>query len=239
MQKKTKKQLSSTGKDKATTSQNRAKKPACLSYSIYRSTLKLPLRIFVECADTGDLTGLIIKGKPTDDQLATAWLQIRQENAEQVAGLQGRRYLDLQLEISRLIGKLRVIRSVATILCDIDVDDQDFLELNEGFAKIINRLSGTKYKFDDKQERIHEIESCLVRSGAIKAQLEIKEAQLEALDKKNKSEGPQKFSPEDYYETLIELSDHSKVALNDSITLFEYNRRVARLNKYIKNLNKK
>lgn len=199
--------------------------------SLYSSIHSLPLHRFIDCIVDGNLHSLIITGKPTELDLQDTWNNILSEYTEAIGNNEYRLYISLYKEVSQLkitysqilnaVNVLRVVHS--KFLCDE-----------------LNRLLSQQLKFDwnDQQAYQEELAKCLRRSKSIKISIDLKIIQFEGIQKKHTGD-QEKYTREYFDSVLINLSDHAKYEINESITVGKYCQRIKRFTKHIETLKKK
>jgi hypothetical protein len=170
-----------------------------------------------------NLYALVICGKPEDDELLAAWLQIQGEYADAIGDSEHRMYVSLFKEITILGTNLQLIEYAVEILEKL---------YSKEFADRLNKLLNTSFQFDpaDPVKYKATLKNCLMRSRSIKINLDLKRIQMEAIQEKMKEPG-KKPSREYFQSILITLSNHVKYQLQDNITVYEYCNRLQRFNK--------
>jgi len=191
------------------------------SEKLYRSITKLPLYIFKECVDTGNLSNLIISGAPTDTEIRQAWKTIIQEYADAIGSNEYRLYLNIYKELTMLQITYETIKVLILIL-ELTDDEKAVKELNWHL--------GTSYAF--KENKQAELKICEGRNKSNKVAIDLKLIQFEEIEKKHKAGQGSKLSSAYIDSVLITLSDHSKYNVDDRITVFSFCERIKRLNTY-------
>lgn len=196
----------------------------------YHHITELPLHNFIECTVNGNYHALVISGHPTEHELLLAWSNIQQEYADAMGDHEHRLYITLYKEVTLLKVTLQTIHYLIEILQEV---------FFEPYTALLNNLLRTDFKFDHTDKhKYHEIlRRCFNRSKGIKIDLELKLAQFQAIEKKNRETG-KKPTREYFQSVLITISDHAKYQLQDSITVYEFCDRIRRFNKYCEQVEK-
>lgn len=225
-----KKRLLPFGKKLASTSTESQPAPAPIpSLSIYQSIDKLPLHRFVDCIVDNNLHSLVIEGKPTELQLQEAWNNILSEYTEAIGNHEYRIYISLYKEISLLkLSYNQIITSIEMLR----------VVYSEYLCQQLNNLLKTSCKFNYKDQNSYqeELSKCLRRSKSIKISIDLKVLQFDAIQKKHFGKEEQKYTRGYFDSILINLSDHAKYEIHESITVSKYCERIKRFNKYIETL---
>lgn len=185
--------------------------------------------MFVDCIVDDNLHSLVISGKPTDDELAEAWGNILSEYTDAIGNNEYKLYVGLYKEISILKLTYHQILNAVSVLKHT---------YSEYLCNELNRLLGQRcvFNWNDQPSYQEALNKCLRRSKSIKISIDLKVIQFEGIQKKHKDENRQEYTRAYFDTVLINLSDHAKYEIQDTITVGKYCERVTRLNKYIENL---
>lgn len=191
--------------------------------NIYVSCKDLPLSIFIQCLVSEDLSGLIISGEATDEQLADAWLTIHSEYCSKIGGV----------HIAGLISRTKTIYALDAKIQRITVLCQAARQMVS--QSIADALKESGYPISvtgTDEEYLHQITriEALLNPERMKLSILINEA---PKPDKNKS-----ISEDDFTMTLMEISKQEGYKVSTNITVMDYCLYVKRLNNYIKNLPK-
>jgi hypothetical protein len=196
----------------------------------YRHITEMPLSRFIDVVVDENYAALIITGYPPIDELHAAWLDIQGEYADAMGDSEHRLYISLFKEAIVLKTNLDLI------IVAVGVLEQTY---SPELLSRLNKLLNTSYTLDpnDPVKYKATLKSCIMRSKAIKINLDMKEMQLKAIQEKEQEPG-KKPTREYFQSILITLSDHAKYSIQDSITVFEFCDRVKRFNKYCEQVKK-
>lgn len=204
--------------------------PALSSAKWYQHITQLPLNRFIDIMVDDNYAALVITGYPSEQDLLAAWLQIQGEYADAIGDNEHRMYISLFKEVTLLNVTLKTINYLVEILEKVYYSE---------FVKNLNKLLNTTFQLDpaDPVKYKATLKNFLMRSKAIKINLDMKEMQLKALQEKNQEPG-KKATREYFQSILITLSDHATYQIHDSITVFEFCDRIKRFNKYCEQVKK-
>lgn len=191
---------------------------------MYRSITQLPLHRYIDADVDGNLHALVITGKPTDEELQTAWGEITEQVSEIGGGAEYKLYMSLFKEIAIYDLTLKQIEYLVSVLQ---------YAYSRSLCDELNKIGGTSFKLDptDNQTYQEELKRCLRRSGGMKIKMDLKVAQFEAMQKK--FEGKKTKPTREFYQAVLNnLSDHAKYLVPDTITVYQYYDRLKRLNQY-------
>lgn len=196
----------------------------------YLHITELPLNRFIDVLVDGNYAALVITGYPRQEELLLAWAGIQSEYADAIGDHEHRMYVSLFKEVSTLAITLQQIEYLVEIMAQIYQPE---------FGNMLNKLLVTTFKFDpaDPEKYQATLKRCLMRSKGIKIDLELKQGQLKALEKKNDESG-EKPSREYFQSILITLSDHAQYQIPDSITVYELCTRIKRYTQYCEQVKK-
>ena len=197
----------------------------------YQNITELPLSRFIDVTVDNNIYALVISGHPSLDDLYSAWGNIESQYADAMGDSEHKLYLSLFKEIHTLTATYRVIHEIVNVLREVP---------HEGLKAELNSLVGTSFKFDfaDPEKYHAELTRCLKRSKGLKIQIDLKMASFAAIEERFKGKGS-KPNREYFFSILITLTDHAKIRIDDSITVYEFCERVTRLNDYAKQTQKK
>jgi hypothetical protein len=184
----------------------------------------LPLARYVDALVDDNLAALIICGKPTDEQLAQAWQDIKIQYADVMGDAEGKRLVIIMRELAILNVTLSQIDAILQMLESYYCD---------ALARELNRLIGGALKFDPAAEAQYEatLKRARNRSKGIVLARDLKQSQLDALQKTYEDKQG-KPSRRYFQDILISLSDVSSYGLTmDSMSTYEFCERIHRLNK--------
>ncbi|HEY4112187.1 hypothetical protein [Puia sp.] len=198
---------------------------AFLSRRLFRHINELPLYIFIDCLIDRRLSGLVISGVFTEEELAAAWFILVDQYNAAMGDTDGRLYLSLYKTIVLKEIDIKMIHDIVGVLNIVyDAD----------LAQKLNSLIGASFKFNplDVEGYKKMLQRCLNRSKGLQLDLDRRRLEFDTLKAKNQGE---KIEPtREYFQTvLINLSDYAKYPVDDKITTFEYCERIRRLTKYL------
>lgn len=213
------------------------------SYRLYNSIGELPLRCYKDVLLRDNLLALIREGTPVDmeeaePKLREAWLNIQMEYADAIGDAEHVTYLKLSAEVTNLRIDLQLvamgIEQIRAImpLCDIYPDVQGFKDAINEHADRLSKIPviGIRFDFFDKDNFENHCRRCINRSKGLKIELDLKSANLEAMQQKFEHG---KLPDDNYFQSiLINLSDHAGYHLSDNITVGEFANRLRRLMKH-------
>lgn len=190
----------------------------------YQHITELPLNRFIDCLVDGNIYALVITGKPTDEELMTAWGNIQTEYADAIGNHEYRLYVNLFKEVTLLSVNLQLIMTAIEILEDV---------YSKELTGKLNKLLSSNITLDpaDPEKYKSSLKRFDMRSKGLKIDLDLKQIQLKAMEAKINKPGD-KPTREYYHSVLITLSDHAKYQIPDSITVFEFCDRMKRFVNY-------
>lgn len=185
----------------------------------------------IDCDVDKNLSALIISGFPSEDQLTISWALIQTEFADGIGSNEHRAYLNLLAEIVNLRKKIAIINDMIALLREA---------WYAGFAKILNKELHTSFVFDhaNPQEYKALLDRCKRRTAGLELNLDLKELRFEEIKQKNEVPGKGR-SREYYHNHFINLSDHARFPVLDTISGYEFVTRLKRFNEYCEALEKK
>lgn len=187
----------------------------------YQSINELPLMLFIECAVDGNYRALIKTGNPDERLLYLSWLNIRSEYADAIGSKKHQIYVKLFRDVAALTTTLELVNHVLDILERV---------YHPGLVERLNKLLQARIEFDPNSPVKYKaaMKAAIMRSRAIKINIEIKERQLAAIQAQNTGENV-KETREYYLSYLVTLSNHAKYNIDKKdLTVFEYCERVKR-----------
>ncbi len=192
----------------------------------YTTIHKLPLSRFIDALCDNDLTGLLITGNATEEELQIIWADIMDQFIEASAGTKQLHYIKICAQITRLELKYNMIMLLINSLRQYYV---------ERFADRLNNLLETSFKFNISDITAYDkiLERCFNRAKALMITIDLKTAEVLAMREQTiKNEVNPKR--EHFSKALIALSDHAgRELFEDQITVYVYCERLNRYNKYI------
>lgn len=108
------------------------------------SNLKIPAYLFFEIAESNDLKSLVIKGKPTKNQLAKAWEKIYDAYYKRLDDRQMERAMDSKKRIGLLKMKIDIVENVLYVLSLINAPKELLVTVIQSLKKIGIHLDETK-----------------------------------------------------------------------------------------------
>jgi hypothetical protein len=198
--------------------------PVTPSAKWYQHITQIPLSKFIDVAVDDNYAALVITGYPAIEELQLAWSQISGEYADAIGDNEHRMYVSLFRDVTLLTVNLKTINYLVEILERV---------YHEPFAEQLNKLLSTNFQFDhtDPEKYFAQLKNCLMRSKALKINLDLKEMQLKAIREKHQAPG-QKLTREYFQSILITLSDHVQYPVTDGISVYEFCDRIKRFNKH-------
>lgn len=189
----------------------------------YQHITEMPLNRFIDVVVDDNYASLVITGYPPPEELHKTWVIIQGEYADAMGDHDYRMYVSLFKEVTLLTVTLKTINYLVEILERVYYPD---------FANNLNKLLNITFQFDpaDPVKYKTTLKNCLMRSKAIKINLDLKSIQLKAMEEKNQDPG-KKPTREYFQSILINLSNHAKYHIHDNVTVFEFCDRIRRYNK--------
>lgn len=198
----------------------------------YHSIYETPMSVFIRCQLQSDVTALIIEGPVLPRDLLDAWSQLVSAYHEAIGNTETIRRFFLYKEIGLLAIVLREIYLSIEALkyqyvpffhskldqlleCSLPLDQQEFG--TEAYFTMLRRY--------------------FKRSSSVSRALRLKEMEFDALDKGDPAT-KQKTDRGYYDKIFISLTDHAKVHIDDSITVFVFCERVRRMTEAFKQVKK-
>lgn len=183
----------------------------------------MPLSKFIDCDVDGDLSALVIEGEATEQEILHAWLLIKTQYADIIGNQEYILYRNGCRDLSVLKITLVEVETLVSLMRKI---------YSQMIAERLNKLLKTRFEFniETPEQYNSDLDACITRTGSTKIQIDIKEAQMKAME--GKHEQGHKPTREYYHKILISLSDHAKYELTDKISVFDFCERVKRFNKF-------
>ena len=196
----------------------------------YRSIATLPLNKFIDITVDGNLFALLISGTPDLLQLKESWETIKSQYAEAIGDHEHVAYVKLFKEINLLHITLKQIHLLIDTLKEI---------FYQPFADRLNKLLSTTYNFSGHTpaEYLKLLQACHNRSKAFKIDLDLKLIHFKAIEEKNSGEG-NPYTREYFLSMLIIVSNHAKFQISDSVTVFEFCKRMKMYADYCEQMEK-
>lgn len=172
----------------------------------------------------GDLSVLVISGNPSLEEIEAAWFDISAQYSDAMGDAEFKMYVKLYKEIAILSADLDCIYILIDILQTT---------YNEDFLRELNKLLKTSMVLDPEKpvEYVATLKRCYNRSKGLKIEVDLKRLQFEAIHKKFNGQG-KKPTMEYFDSILITLTDHAKVRVDDTISVYEFCERIKRFNNY-------
>lgn len=207
----------------------------------YTTIVDLPLSRFIDCLVDNNIYALVISGKPTEEDLLSAWDDILMEYNFQMMDEEGKHHFNLrkQLEILKLdYIKLEICLQVLSA----EIDYPDMVEPEKRFADDANRITANNFKFDhSKPDQFRkELRSVIAILKFLSLKIQIKTAEVEALNKNTSKEKPTK----EYFQTILNTLSIgiAEFQLSDSMSVYSFCDWVKKYNskiKFLESQNKK
>lgn len=203
---------------------------------IITSLHKLPLGKFIDCLCDEDLTGLIIEGEPTLNELETAWEGLLMDYNDTIGTDGQTQYVKANVEYQRF--KLRHDKAITYIeLLNYYYKQEKIIVLK--WIRDLNRLVDLQFKFNkEKPEELETyLQRCARRNKENKLSMDLVKLQLEQLAKvENKDAG----TPDRGYfaRVLINLGDFKKREITEDISTYAFCIMVNQLTQHVKEMEK-
>ncbi len=180
---------------------------------------------FVRCYAYGELNRIILDGEFTEEELLDQWEILQMMYFDEVGGL---RFQNSFASYKQLL------------LMRTDVDSIILLRelltkyYYKPFALELNEICETDYEFNPEDlenylEEINEAADCQLRYLRMEIQLKEIELEHQKKEEENSEHTTEEITEESFYENLIDLGNHSKIHLDDKISMFEYCKRIKKL----------
>lgn len=180
----------------------------------YKNCAELPLNLFIQCVVTQKLHGLIISGKPTDEQLNEAWGNINQDYQDLTEDHDGDYLLGLFSNISYLDERLRIIYNIVAYL---------EIKRSEGLILLLQEM-GFDFEYSE-ESLLTDLKLTVSQAKFDKVNLEMQQNELKELQSKGKQ--PTEY---DYDSILSTLSKYQGYQLRSKdLTVTEF---IAILNRF-------
>jgi hypothetical protein len=231
MQKKTKLQSLFTRKETNTGSAplRSQSKTDTRSANFYQSIQEIPLRNFIDAQVNQNISALIISGFPDKSNLIQAWNDIQDQFAAAIGDNHYKLFnntfkklVELKTDYSNALRFIKILKTVYV----------------KKFADELNIILSAKFNFDysDLEKYQKEISRAENICKGIKINIDLKQIELDSIKAKS---GDTKPTREYYLNVLIACSNHVQFRLDDSITTYEFCKRLKDLNEFVARNNKK
>lgn len=212
------------------------------SRKLYHTITDLPLSIYITCVVDHDLSGLVISGQFEDSEIQQAWNDIQSEYADIVGDQDMKKYLASYkkycfYEVTIAQGELLLTMIPRIILHGIQIGKDFHLyghvqEARHTYVEKFNRIFSSSLIFTDETFEA-DIESGRAYLKGLSLRMDIEAEKLKKLESAAMAD-KKPVTRQYFYDTLITLSDHSKVKLDDSMTAYEFAQRIKRFEDYQK-----
>lgn len=192
------------------------------SWKLYQFITELPLNRFVDACVDKNYAALIREGMPPADVLLKTWEEIRVQYADAIGDHEYRLYISLYKEITIYQCTLGQINMLCTILASVH---------NDIYALELNNLVSSSFQFDPRfpEDYDRDLKRAQARSMGIKMQMDLKSAQLQAIQ--GRFEGKNSKPTREYFLGMTDmLSDAVGYSLPESMTVFSFCDRLKKLN---------
>lgn len=192
---------------------------------VHNNIVDLPLRKYVEALVDKNLHALVIEGDPTREELEQAWQDVQSQYGDAMGDMEHKVYLKILKDVTILDADYKLIHLYVELLEKMYIQ-QVAIELNKLLKSsfVLDPKDPVKYR--------KELQSALNQSKSLKIKLDMKNIEFESIRTKYETDGV-KPSKEYFQSILITLTDHSKVPLNDNMSVYEFCERMRRLNQYV------
>ena len=180
--------------------------------NLYTHCFQVSLETFIRCLIHKDFSGLIIRGKPPERDIITAWDYLYMEYCDLSGSVSEKRIMSLGREIGSMEAKLMLIRTCVLILS---------MRYSQKAVDLLAK-NGYKYPLDynNPEEYMATLAKIITKSKAI--EISIEQKVFEHAQLKKKYEG-QPVTEEYFDELLVELSRFMGDMLHkDQITVTEF-----------------
>lgn len=218
-------------KENTTTVSNQSTKEQSLSTKLIQNLRDINLRDFIHCYKSKDLEKLIIDGTPTEEELQDAWDKLRMDYIDLTGGVKQKTYFGLL----KLLISLRA-RKEQFLIC------QRVLKAvySDMWAKELDELCETELELNPEnwEQYLQDIDdNCNEFLAPLSMEIRLKQIEFDQISEED--EDSKEMQEDDFYDALLDISDHIHTPLTDLISMWEYCRRIARLKEHIKELNSK
>ena len=182
---------------------------------------QVTLDVFIKCLVHNDYSGLIIRGRHTQQQLAQAWEYLYMEYCDLSGSISNKRILSLAREIGMMEARLLTIRTAVLVLS---------VRYSQRMVDLLHKY-GYRFSLDPNtgKQYLDELETIIKKSKTIVITIEQKRHEYEEMMKQHEGE---RVTEQYFDELLVELSRFMSFRLIASdITLTEF---VAMHNRYEK-----
>lgn len=179
----------------------------------------IPLKLFIEIAETADYMLLIISGKPTPDESFDQWEQIIQKNSSINGSTEYRSYYDNLKHYNKLLREFNAIKATITILYfEIDNDMVEYL-----------RSKGYKIDLSSSEAYATSLNAAMNRSNNLISKIESRYKAIVKANEQSKGSNQQTS----FASLLANLNMTLGFKEDDTLLLAtynEYNKRIKRDN---------
>jgi hypothetical protein len=195
---------------------------APMPVKLYTTIETLPLSIFIDCIVTADLSGLIISGEISLDELNICWLKLQSQYYELIKSPEARQYIKLVSQIEKTFTKMNVTQKICDTL------------RWEYSDKLVEELRAWGYNYEFKPETL---ENDLARVISETRNDLVRLKQMQALYEKNHKDSNEKPSKEGFQRLIFDINktEQSKYRIAD-FTTYEFGVAYNRLMEYIQYL---
>lgn len=210
--------------------------PVVMEPVFHSSIYDMPLKVYIRCTVDKDLSALIISGAPDEELLTDAWYKIQMDYHDIIGDASLKNYLRCFQKLYNYNSLLQesehlreIIPQVIVHMIIIGKEFHSYPEMQairEKFVGRVNKIHTSRFPFSDES---HSNDCKRVRSleNGISLKRDIEALKLEQLEKTTDAD-KKPVTREYFFSTLITLTDHSKIKLDDSITVYEFAQRIKR-----------
>lgn len=178
------------------------------------------LKTYLEIAWSGDYSLLIIKGKPTLEEISDAWEKIIEENARRSGDNQYDNYSSMMRDYEELFAKQTII-SIQLELLAVCAIDFDRLATMWDILKDV-RLSGYNIETTNKELFCNSLNKAIRKASQQITTIERKRKELERMFPVKQSDEKPKISFEEIV-GYLELALDRTISDGENLTLAKYN----------------
>lgn len=196
------------------------KAPASSRCELYRTCSQLLMDKFIVCFVDNDLTPLIISGTPTEQELADAWRNIKEEYTELVRSEEQQHSNDLNAEI--IVIQNRIFR------INMCVEALKYVYTSDLVEELREQHMPFEYNPDFPDQYYTDLQKTIERTNGLHLKLKLKQDELQEWyeqNTKNKTE----VSREQFDTVLAALTEANGFLVDESkITVTQYARMINR-----------
>jgi len=194
--------------------ENQNTKEVSTPVKLVQDLKEITLKEFLNCYYRSDFSSLILQGQPTEEQIEQCWEGIILKYLDYVGGNNQKIYLSAFRSLVELRLDVELVKILKELLETVYSKD---------FAQQLNQICGESYEFNpiDWENYLEEINECcstFIRDSNI--QIKLKKLEIDSIE--SSEEEGEKIKENDFYVTLVNLSNHASIGLNDSINMLEY-----------------